>query len=193
MPSSCSNLGAAGSTKAPRASGTECLGPAPTWEAMVDRHSTRVYRHAFRLTKNRQDAEDLTQETFIRVFRAWGSYKPGNVEGWLYRITTNIFLTNVQRARRGGLRAPFDEADPGLPDRSRSPAEIVDSGSFDPDVESALAALTAPFRAAVILSDVVGLSRDEIAGLLGLNPSTVGTRVFRGRQKLRDSLAHRRS
>src|ERR1700754_4881474 len=65
----------------------------PTWDEIVDQHSDRVYRLAYRLTGNRPDAEDLTQEVFVRVFRSLSTYTPGTFEGWLHRITTNLFLT----------------------------------------------------------------------------------------------------
>lgn len=166
-------------------------GPASSWEAMVELHSAQVYRHAFRLTKNQQDAEDLTQETFIRVFRAWSTYRPGSVEGWLHRITTNLFINEYRRLRRTPPGLPLDEIWPGLPSPCRSPAEILDDRMFDPDVEDALAAVTSTFRTVVILIDAVGLTRSEVARLIGVKPATVATRLFRGRQQLRLSLAHR--
>ncbi|MGH3602701.1 MAG: sigma-70 family RNA polymerase sigma factor, partial [Pseudonocardiaceae bacterium] len=67
----------------------------PSWDQVVREHADRVYRLAYRLSGNPHDAEDLTQETFIRVFRSLGSYKPGTFEGWLHRITTNLFLDMV--------------------------------------------------------------------------------------------------
>ena len=60
---------------------------APTWEQVVRDHSARVYRLAYRLSGNPQDAEDLTQETFVRVFRSLADFSPGTFEGWLHRIT----------------------------------------------------------------------------------------------------------
>ena len=69
----------------------------PTWEEVVREHSARVYRLAYRLTGNQHDAEDLTQEVFVRVFRSLSSYTPGTFEGWLHRITTNLFLDQVRR------------------------------------------------------------------------------------------------
>ena len=63
-----------------------------SWSEIVERHSDRVYRLAYRLTGNRADAEDLTQEVFVRVFRSLDTYTPGTFEGWLHRITTNLFL-----------------------------------------------------------------------------------------------------
>ncbi|WP_208640989.1 sigma-70 family RNA polymerase sigma factor, partial [Streptomyces carpinensis] len=72
----------------------------PTWEEIVSTHSGRVYRLAYRLTGNQHDAEDLTQEVFVRVFRSLSTYTPGTFEGWLHRITTNLFLDMVRRKQR---------------------------------------------------------------------------------------------
>ena len=72
--------------------------PVPTWDEIVERHSDRVYRLAYRLTGNRHDAEDLTQEVFVRVFRSLDTYTPGTFEGWLHRITTNLFLDQARRS-----------------------------------------------------------------------------------------------
>src|SRR5690606_25257944 len=76
-------------------------GAAPdSWEKIVAEHSARVYRLAYRLTGNRHDAEDLTQETFVRVFRSLDGYTPGTFEGWTHRITTNLFLDQARRRSR---------------------------------------------------------------------------------------------
>ena len=76
--------------------GTEGAPPAPyaapSWDDVVRDHGARVYRLAYRLTGNQHDAEDLTQEVFVRVFRSLSQYTPGTFEGWLHRITTNLFL-----------------------------------------------------------------------------------------------------
>ena len=69
----------------------------PTWAELVEEHADSVYRLAFRLAGNQHDAEDLTQETFMRVFRNLKNYQPGTFEGWLHRITTNLFLDMVRR------------------------------------------------------------------------------------------------
>ena len=73
---------------------------APSWDEVVRTHSARVYRLAYRLTGNPHDAEDLTQEVFVRVFRSLANYTPGTFEGWLHRITTNLFLDQVRRKAR---------------------------------------------------------------------------------------------
>ena len=72
----------------------------PSWDELVRQHADRVYRLAYRLSGNQHDAEDLTQETFIRVFRSVQNYQPGTFEGWLHRITTNLFLDMVRRRAR---------------------------------------------------------------------------------------------
>src|SRR5438270_9141030 len=72
----------------------------PSWDEVVREHSARVYRLAYRLTGNQHDAEDLTQEVFVRVFRSLADYQPGTFEGWLHRITTNLFLDLVRRRAR---------------------------------------------------------------------------------------------
>ena len=72
----------------------------PSWDDVVREHADRVYRLAYRLTGNQHDAEDLTQEVFIRVFRSLANYTPGTFEGWLHRITTNLFLDMARRRSR---------------------------------------------------------------------------------------------
>src|SRR5690349_3427419 len=164
---------------------------APSWEDVVTQHSGRVYRLAYRLTGNRHDAEDLTQEVFVRVFRSLSSYTPGTFEGWLHRITTNLFLDGARRKAKIRFDALADDADTRLPSRAVTPDAAVLEGLFDDDVEAALAALPPDFRAAVVLCDIEGLSYEEIADVLGLKLGTVRSRIHRGRSMLRKALAHR--
>ena len=81
----------------------------PSWDDLVRQHSARVYRLAYRLTGNMHDAEDLTQEVFVRVFRSLPSYTPGTFEGWLHRITTNLFLDTARRRQRIRFEGLGDE------------------------------------------------------------------------------------
>ena len=167
---------------------------APTWDEVVRQHSARVYRLAYRLTGNQHDAEDLTQEVFVRVFRSLSSYTPGTFEGWLHRITTNLFLDGVRRKARIRFEALPDDAE-RLEGRGQSgsanPAQVYDETHFDPDVQAALDALPPDFRAAVVLCDLEGLSYEEIASVLGIKIGTVRSRIHRGRSGLRAALAHR--
>ncbi|WP_309136288.1 RNA polymerase sigma factor SigE [Nocardioides campestrisoli] len=163
----------------------------PTWDEIVARHSDRVFRLAYRLTGDRHDAEDLTQEVFVRVFRSLDGYTPGTFEGWLHRITTNLFLDQARRRQRIRFDALSDERASRLVSASPSPDAAYDDRTFDDDVERALATLPPDFRAAVVLCDVEGLSYEEIAAIMDAKLGTVRSRIHRGRTMLRKALAHR--
>jgi RNA polymerase sigma factor (sigma-70 family) len=162
----------------------------PTWDEVVREHSARVYRLAYRLAGNQQDAEDLTQETFVRVFRSLADYQPGTFEGWLHRITTNLFLDMVRRRQRIRFDALPEDSE-RLPGRERSPEQVYSDTHLDPDIQRALDALPPDFRAAVVLCDIEGLSYEEIAATLDIKLGTVRSRIHRGRLLLRDALSHR--
>ena len=164
----------------------------PSWDDLVRQHSSRVYRLAYRLTGNQHDAEDLTQEVFVRVFRSLSSYTPGTFEGWLHRITTNLFLDMARRRQRIRFEGLGDQAVGLLRDDEPTPAQAFDARHLDTDVQQALEALAPEYRAAVVLCDIEGLSYEEIAATLGVKLGTVRSRIHRGRAQLRAALDHRR-
>src|SRR5215472_15832918 len=164
----------------------------PTWEEVVREHSGRVYRLAFRLTGNSHDAEDLTQEVFVRVFRSLPSYTPGTFEGWLHRITTNLFLEMTRRRQRIRLEGLGEETAARLRGAEPTPSQAFDDRHFDFDISAALADLPPEYRAAVVLCDIEGLTYEEIADVLGVKLGTVRSRIHRGRAQLRAALEHRR-
>jgi RNA polymerase sigma-70 factor (ECF subfamily) len=174
-------------------SGEDMAGWAPpTWDDIVREHGDRVYRLAYRLAGNQHDAEDITQETFIRVFKSLSNYQPVTFEGWLHRITTNLFLDMVRRRSRlrmGGLPEDTDR----LAGKDLSPEEVYARTHLDPDLQAALDGLAPEFRAAVVLCDVEGLSYEEIGATLGVKLGTVRSRIHRGRQALRLALEQRRT
>jgi RNA polymerase sigma factor (sigma-70 family) len=162
---------------------------APSWEQVVRDHSARVYRLAYRLSGNAQDAEDLTQETFVRVFRSLASYAPGTFEGWLHRITTNLFLDMVRRRQRIRFDALPEDTE-RLPGTAPSPEQVYADTHLDPQIQAALDALSPEFRVAVVLCDIEGLTYEEISATLGIKLGTVRSRIHRGRVQLRQALAH---
>jgi len=164
----------------------------PSWDEVVRDHSARVYRLAYRLTGNVPDAEDLTQEVFVRVFRSLSSYTPGTFEGWLHRITTNLFLDMARRRQRIRFEGLGDDAAGRLSGDEPTPAQAFDDRHLDGDVQQALAALAPEYRAAVVLCDIEGLSYEEVASTLGVKLGTVRSRIHRGRAQLRVALEHRR-
>ena len=163
----------------------------PAWEEIVRAHGPRVYRLAYRLTGNAHEAEDLTQDVFVRVFRSLSSYTPGTFEGWLHRITTNLFLDSMRRKARIRFEALADDAPERLAGREPTPAQAYDETHWDDDVQRALDGLAPEFRAAVVLCDIEGLPYEEIADVLGIKLGTVRSRIHRGRSQLRTALAHR--
>lgn len=164
---------------------------AEQWDRIVAAHSSQVYRLAYRLTGNRPDAEDLTQDVFLRVFGSLDSYREGNFAGWIHRITTNLYLDKARKASRTKTSAFADGAEDRLVGAEVTPEFAVHDAGFDPDVEAALASLPRDFKAAVILCDVEGLSYEEVADVLGVKLATVRTRIHRGRKQLREALEHR--
>jgi RNA polymerase sigma factor (sigma-70 family) len=164
---------------------------APSWDELVRQHADRVYRLAYRLSGNRSDAEDLTQETFVRVFRSLADYTPGTFEGWLHRITTNLFLDMVRRRLKIRFDALAEDASERLATDEPGPERAYEQNNLDPEIQSALDALPADFRAAVVLCDLEGLTYEEIGLTLDIKVGTVRSRIHRGRVLLREALAHR--
>jgi RNA polymerase sigma-70 factor (ECF subfamily) len=145
---------------------------------------------AYRLTGNDADAQDLVQEVLLRVNRGLATYRPGSLEAWLSRITTNAFLDETRRRRR----RPTDPL-PDEPDRVLAGGDDVETAlartTLPDDVQDALRALPEDYRVAVVLCDVVGLPYEEIAEQVGVPIGTVRSRIHRGRLALRRALAGR--
>ncbi|KAA8723356.1 RNA polymerase sigma factor SigE [Corynebacterium phocae] len=162
-------------------------GEMPSWSELVAEHADGVYRLAYRLSGNQHDAEDLTQETFMRVFRSLKNYQAGTFEGWLHRITTNLFLDMVRHRAKIRMEALPEDYD-RVPGNDVSPEQAYQISNLDPALQSALDELSPTFRVAIVLCDVVGMSYDEIAETLGVKMGTVRSRIHRGRSQLRASL-----
>ncbi len=162
-------------------------GSMPEWGDLVAEHADGVYRLAYRLSGNQHDAEDLTQETFMRVFRSLDKYQAGTFEGWLHRITTNLFLDMVRHRSRVRMEALPEDYD-RVPGTDMTPEQAYNVANLDPVLQAALDNLGPDFRVAVVLCDVVGMSYDEIADTLGVKLGTVRSRIHRGRSQLRAAL-----
>ena len=116
------------------------------------------------------------------------TYRPGSLEGWLSRITTNAFLDDVRRRRRRPTVSLPDDADRVLVDHNGDPDAVLAATSLPSDIQAAIRELPEDFRVAVVLCDVVGLQYDEIADDLGVPIGTVRSRIHRGRALLRKAL-----
>ncbi|MEM9714673.1 MAG: sigma-70 family RNA polymerase sigma factor [Actinomycetota bacterium] len=163
-------------------------GEVPSWEEVARDHGRFLFTVAYRLTGNHEEAQDLVQDVLLRVRRGLPGYRPGNLRGWLARITTNAFLDDVRRKQRRPTNALPDDPDRVLP-AAASAEEASAQRSLPDHLQAALAALPEDFRAVVVLSDVVGLSYDQIAERLDVPVGTVRSRLHRGRARLRKVLS----
>ena len=165
-------------------------------------HSQQLYRAALRFTGNRADAEDLVQETFLRAYARFTTFKPGtNLRAWLYRIETNAFCNGYRARRRRPYEVSADWVDPAeLLDRAaaaqtvsvRSAEETALAAMPDTRVWNALRALPRQQMIAVYLADAEGMHYAEIAAMTGAPVGTVMSRLHRGRRRLRTTLADTR-
>jgi RNA polymerase sigma-70 factor, ECF subfamily len=159
-------------------------------ERAVEQYGKAAYNFAYRLTRNEADARDLTQDAFIRVFRAWRSFKPGtSFLSWIYRIVTNLHRDELRR-RKGRYQEEIpDDNEPQAFGHDRPLAvapidEYVENQLSEP-VAKALEALTPEQRQIVVLADVEECSYQEIADIVGCSIGTVRSRLHRARGQLR--------
>ena len=160
----------------------------PTWEEIARDEGDFIYTVAYRLTGNREDAQDLVQEVLVRVQRGLRTYRPGSLRAWLGRITTNAFLDDARRRTRRPTAALPEDPDLVVPP-APSAADAAAAASLPDDLQAALAAIPEDFRVAVVLADVVGMPYAEIAEQLAVPMGTVRSRIHRGRLALREALS----
>ena len=164
------------------------------FRSIVEEHTDLVYGVAYRMMGNAQDAEDVTQETFLSAFRHWESFRGGSAVGtWLYRIAVNACLMRLRkekRARASRLDPGYADADvlDWVPDTSGTPEEHAINSELREEMVKALAALPSDLRAAVVLRDVQGMSNAEAADILGVSVPSVKSKLHRGRVVLRKRL-----
>ena len=150
-------------------------------------HEDRVFSVCLRIMGDREKALDAAQETFLTLFRKAGQFKGESALGtWIYRIAVNTCYDQLRKAKRRPSEHLPDHVDPSDP----SAEDAMESAALRPDIEEALKALPAEFRAAVVLSDLEGLSMPETANALGIPVGTVKSRVFRGRRLLAKKLGN---
>lgn len=164
------------------------------FRSIVEEHTDLVYGVAYRMMSNAQDAEDVTQETFLSAFRHWESFRGGSSVGtWLYRIAVNACLMRLRkekRARASRVEPGYADTDvlDWVPDQSGTPEEHAINSELREEMVKALAALPSDLRAAVVLRDVQGMSNAEAAAVLGVSVPSMKAKLHRGRVLLRKRL-----
>ncbi len=158
-------------------------------EEAMTKYGRQTYNYAYRLTSNEADARDLTQDAFIRVFRAWQSFRPGtSFLAWIYRIVTNLHRDELRR-RKGVFIQPLPEDNqPQEAPKATSahdPIAAMHEQQLSPVMDKAMRQLTAEQRTVVILADVEEYSYQEIAETVGCSIGTVRSRLHRARSQLR--------
>lgn len=167
-----------------------CLaGDSAAWEDIVRTHSRRLYNLCYRFTGRREEAEDLAQEVFLRVFRTLSSYNPdqGALGVWMHRVARNLLIDHYRATRRERLAVSLDDELPRLeqkeggvprPDRALAQAELSAA------VQQGLTHLSPDLREAIILRDLQGFEYREISQVLDIPEGTVKSRINRGRAEL---------
>jgi RNA polymerase sigma-70 factor (ECF subfamily) len=169
-------------------------GDSDAFRSLVERHGRNVFRLAFRMTGNENDAEDIVQETFLRAYKQLNRYESRSSFGtWLYRIAANcsLDLIRVRKHRHELTGAPVDDdfdlmqnvatSDPG-PDRLAVSEQVKER------ITSAMAELSQQERTAFVLRHFEGLSIEQISGMLGVGGNAAKHSIFRAVQKLRKAL-----
>jgi RNA polymerase sigma-70 factor, ECF subfamily len=183
----------------------QAIGMAPVWsdrkaasvdfDSLVWRYKNQIYSYIARVVGAGPEAEDLTQDVFVRAFHSLGRYRGDAApDTWLYRIATNIIIDRHRKRGRRGETVSLDDENETvaeLPDLGRAgqPLEMVASAELQREVRAALDSLPVKLRTCVVLFDLEGLTYEEIAAAVGCPVGTVKSRIFNGRAKLRERLA----
>jgi RNA polymerase sigma-70 factor, ECF subfamily len=157
-------------------------------------HTDELYRCGLRMTGNAADADDLVQETYLRAYRFWSRYEQGtNIRAWLFQIMRNCFINSYRKQAKQPMMSVYDETVPlALADHATADINVMKGlelhHHFDDEVAAAVLDLAQDFRTVVVLSDVHGLTYQEIAGVVECPLGTVRSRLHRGRKLLHAKL-----
>ena len=170
----------------------QCLrGESQAWEELVRRHTRRVFNLSYRFTSNRQEAEDLSQDVFMRVYRTLSSYRAtsGQFTTWLTSVTRNLLIDHYRRTRKDRLTSSLDDENTNMQveqkeSNARRPDDLALASELSSQVQGALQKLSPELREAVILRDLQGLDYAEIQQVLSVPEGTVKSRINRGRIEL---------
>lgn len=153
------------------------------------RHTRRVYNLCYRFTGNPHEAEDMTQEVFLRIYKTLPSYRAihGGFTTWMTSLTRNLLIDHYRRTKKDRVTSSIDDEMPRLEQKesaARRPDQVTQAIELSHQVQRGLAQLSPDLREAVILRDLQGLDYTEIQTVLGVPEGTVKSRINRGRIEL---------
>jgi RNA polymerase sigma-70 factor (ECF subfamily) len=168
-------------------------GDVQAYDTLVRRYKDQLLNYVYRFVGNRNDAEDLVQETFLRVYKNKHYYKEiAKFSTWVYTIAGNLAKTELRRRKRRKLFSVSnfvnEERDFDIPDTDNNPETAVDGSLKDDIIQRAIEKLPAKFKEVILLRDVQGFAYEEISQILSIPLGTVKSRVNRGRLKLQEDL-----
>lgn len=164
-------------------------GQGKAFSVLVTRYQDRIYRFLLRLVRSRDDAQDLTQDTFLRAHQALARWRTDSrFRAWLFRIARNVAFDRLRHDKLVEFVELEDDAD--LPDSAAGPEVAFETAQRYQLLEAALAALPAAHREILLLREIEEMTYDEIALVLDLNAGTVKSRLARARAALQDRLEH---
>jgi len=156
---------------------------------LVERYRVRIYNLAYRMLHSREEAEDVTQETFLNVYRSLGNFRGERLAPWIYKIASNLCLDHLRRRRpsvsldeRSG---EDDDTAREIADRTCVPEDEALAAALGEDIQRAIDSLPPKYRSVVVLRHIEDLPYEDIAEVLGVPLGTVKTRLFRAREMLR--------
>jgi len=149
----------------------------------------RLYNFAHWLTRNREEAEDLVQETYVKALKGFSSFEPGtNFKAWIFRILRNTFLTSRTGLKAATVQLDLQDNDAALPVENETPETILIDRTSERIMQEAIAELPVPFREILLLCEVEEMSYQEIAATLAIPMGTVMSRLSRARRALRSTV-----
>ena len=173
-------------------------GDLDAYNELVARHQKKIYALVYNMTSSREDAEDLTQDVFVKAFHSLGHFKgDSSFYTWIYRIAVNRTINFLKKRKRGANRMSLDDMDQAVerdPDyvalsSRESPFRDMTLTELQEKLNAALQTLSEKHRAVVVLHDIEGVPHEEIAVMMECSPGTVRSRLFYARQELQKELA----
>ena len=167
------------------------------FDTFVSEYEKKIYSYAYGFSLNRDDALDITQEVFIKVYKNIDKFKENSsLSTWVYRITSNVCIDYARKNKNNKNISITDENIEfinQIPDNASCTDEIIENRELSDELVNSLNKLDADSKQIVVMRDILGLSYSEIAEILKLEDGTVKSRIARSRKKLRDILIHIRN